>query len=110
MSSVAWETLAERDQELYEANKKIKDLELQIKKLNITKQDYKNISAALFMSYAKPTTIRLLKLINKPVEATKEQPKTYCKAKAKANNPGLPECDCHNFCKFDDIQFDTSLG
>jgi|JI7StandDraft_1071085.scaffolds.fasta_scaffold363354_3 ribonuclease I len=49
-------------------------------------------------------------VINKPVQTTKEQPKTYCKAKSGANNPGLPECDCHNFCKFDDIQFDTSLG
>ena len=38
------------------------------------KQDYKAIRAALFMSYAKPTAIRLLDLIDKPVQATKEQP------------------------------------
>ena len=55
-------------------------------------------------------TLNDLKLINKPVETTNEQPKVYCQAKYKANNPDLPECDCHNFCKFDDIQFDTILG
>ncbi len=49
-------------------------------------------------------------LINKPVETTNEQPETYCKAKSELNNPGLPDCNCHNFCKFDNIQFDTSLG
>lgn len=46
------------------------------------KQDYKAIRAALFMSYAIPTALRLLDLIDKPVQTTKEQPNnTQCKAK-----------------------------
>lgn len=50
-------------------------------------------------------------LINKPVETTNEQPKVYCKAKIKANKPvDYKDCNCHNFCKFDNIQFDTNLG
>lgn len=39
------------------------------------KQDYKAIKGALFMSYAKSTAIRLLNLIDKPVQTTKERPK-----------------------------------
>ena len=48
----------------------------------------------------------------KPVETTNEQPKKeYCIAKCKSNKPeGYEDCKCHNFCKFDGIQFDTSLG
>lgn len=49
-------------------------------------------------------------LLKKGVENYNEQPKKYCKAKTELNNPGLPECNCYNFCKFDNIQFDTILG
>lgn len=51
-------------------------------------------------------------LSRKPVETTNEQPKKeYCIAKCKSNKPeGYEDCKCHNFCKFDGIQFDTSLG
>lgn len=67
------------------------------------KNDYKDIATALFLVYTKPKAIRLKNLLHNPDS-------TYCKAKCKENNPGLPECSCHNFCKFDGIQFDTSLA
>lgn len=32
----------------------------------------------------------------------------YCRAKHEANKPyGYTDCNCHNFCKFDGIQFDS---
>lgn len=35
----------------------------------------------------------------------------YCKAKSEANKPNnYKDCDCHNFCKYDNIQFDTDLA
>lgn len=50
-------------------------------------------------------------LITKLQTLTNEQPKVYCKAKIKANKPvDYKDCNCHNFCKFDNIQFDTNLG
>lgn len=37
--------------------------------------------------------------------------KVNCKAKYRANDePSLEICSCHNFCKHDNMQFDTSLG
>ena len=52
-----------------------------------------------------------LNIIQNGVETNKEQPKEYCKAKSELNRPtDYKNCDCHNFCKYDNIQFDTSLG
>lgn len=54
---------------------------------------------------------RLRELINKPVETTNECPKHNCQAKYRANDEqSLPMCKCHNFCKYDNLQFDTSIG
>ncbi len=40
-----------------------------------------------------------------------QEPKVYCCAKEQINKPdGYVDCDCHNFCKFDGIQFDTDLA
>lgn len=37
--------------------------------------------------------------------------RTYCKAKSELNKPhGYKDCDCHNFCKYDNVQFDTDLA
>lgn len=35
----------------------------------------------------------------------------YCKAKSKANKPqDYKNCNCHNFCKYDNVQFASDLA
>lgn len=44
-------------------------------------------------------------------EKVNKETNIYCKAKSCANKPfNYKDCSCHNFCKYDDIQFDTDLG
>ncbi len=46
------------------------------------------------------------------VEVQISYKKEYCKAKSKLNKPdkSYKDCTCHNFCKYDNIQFDTDLA
>ena len=90
------------------------------KKYNLNKKDIENISFFYnylklqgFQDFNKDDKLNTLKrLINKPVENINEQPKQYCKAKCSSNRPSkeYKDCNCHNFCKFDGIQFDTDLA